>query len=204
MWAKHVNTVLQNALKTGSTRSVTSLAGEPTEPKIHTEIPGPKSKSYMNELNSISQFGSVQLVADYDKSIGNYLIDVDGNTFLDAFTQISSVPIGYNHPEMIKVFHDEAKLKALINRPAIGVFPGHYWPAKLKEVLLSVSPGLPHVMTMMCGSCSNENAYKAIFIAYRKHQRGEKVDFTELEMTSCMVNKPPGAPNLSLLSFHGK
>nr|NVI72109.1 putative 4-aminobutyrate aminotransferase, mitochondrial-like protein [Cucujiformia] len=52
-------------------------------------------------------------------------------------------------------------------------------------------------------SCSNENAYKALFIAYRTKQRGENVDFSELEKTSCMDNKPPGAPHLSLLSFYG-
>lgn len=93
--------------------------------------------------------------------------------------------------------------KALVNRPALGVFPGDYWPGKQKSVLLSVSPGLPNVMTMMCGSCSNENAYKAMFITYKRHQRGEDVDFTELENTSCMINQPPGAPKLSMLSFHG-
>ncbi|KAG5899124.1 hypothetical protein JTB14_021624 [Gonioctena quinquepunctata] len=205
MWARRMNIAVYNALKTGSTRSASNLNhGEPKEPKMVTsEVPGPKSKKLIAELDSVTQSTAVQLFADYEKSSGNYLVDVDGNAFLDVFMQISSIPIGYNHPEMLDVFKDESKLKALVNRPALGSFPSEHWPNKLKEVLLSVSPGLPNVMTMMCGSCSNENAYKCMFITYQKHHRGEDVDFSELEMDSCMVNQPPGTPNLSLLSFHG-
>nr|XP_023023193.1 4-aminobutyrate aminotransferase, mitochondrial-like [Leptinotarsa decemlineata] len=189
----------------GSNRSASSLNhGEPKEPKIVTsEVPGPKSKKLIGELDAVTQSSAVQLFVDYEKSAGNYLVDVDGNTYLDVYMQIASIPIGYNHPDMLNVFKDENKLKALINRPALGSFPSEHWPNKLKEVLMSVSPNLPNVTTMMCGSCSNENAYKCLFIAYRKHQRGENVDFSDLEMNSCMVNQPPGAPNLSLLSFHG-
>lgn len=57
--------------------------------------------------------------------------------------------------------------------------------------------------TMMCGSCSNENAYKNIFMWYRKEQRGENVDFSAEEISSCMINQLPGSPLLSILSFHG-
>lgn len=53
---------------------------------------------------------------------------------------------------------------------------------------------------MMCGSCSNENAYKAVFIWYRNKERG-RVEFSEEEMQSCMKNAAPGSPNLSILSF---
>lgn len=55
----------------------------------------------------------------------------------------------------------------------------------------------------MCGSCSNENAFKNIFIAYRRKQRGVNVDFTINESESCLINEPPGSPQLSILSFHG-
>lgn len=89
-----------------------------------------------------------------------------------------------------------------MNRPALGVFPSKDWPEKLKNILLSVAPkNMNNVSTMMCGSCSNENAYKAVFIWYRTKERNGKIDFTTEEMESCMVNQPPGAPNLSIMSF---
>ncbi|CAB3363893.1 Hypothetical predicted protein [Cloeon dipterum] len=92
--------------------------------------------------------------------------------------------------------------KTMVNRPALGVFPGADWCDKLRKVLLGVAPaGLEQVTTMACGSCSNENAYKAIFMWYRGKQRG--VDFSPEEISSCMVNQPPGSPDLSILSFHG-
>ncbi|CAK1581944.1 unnamed protein product [Parnassius mnemosyne] len=184
--------------------SSVGVKGEPAKPNIQTSVPGPKSQQLLEELSSLQQTGSVQLFADYDKCIGNYFVDADGNTFLDAFTQISSIPIGYNHPKLMEAFKDEHYLKELVNRPALGVFPSLSWPEMLKNVLMSVAPsGLNCVATMMCGSCSNENAYKSVFMWYRNKDRGGKMDFTPEEMESCMINQPPGAPSLSILSFKG-
>lgn len=64
-------------------------------------------------------------------------------------------------------------------------------------------PGLKHVTTMMCGSCSNENALKNIFIWYQHKQRGGSSDFSREETESCMVNQSPGSPSLSVMSFWG-
>nr|CAD7444646.1 unnamed protein product [Timema bartmani] len=210
-----------------SLRAASSLVnGEPSSPVVKTPIPGPKSKQLLGELGLIQkscnlkpssdghpeyvlvvvlqQSGSVQLFADYDRSLGNYLVDVDGNVLLDVYTQISSMPLGYNHPELIKLLDNPFNVKTLINRPALGVFPGADYPKMLKNVLLDVAPpGLDNVNTMMCGSCANENAYKNIFIWYRRKERGEDVSFTEEELNSCMINLAPGSPQLSILSFHG-
>jgi 4-aminobutyrate aminotransferase-like enzyme len=41
---------------------------------------------------------------DFHKSKGNYLVDSDGNIFLDLFSTEYN-PIGYNHEAFIKVLY---------------------------------------------------------------------------------------------------
>ena len=43
---------------------------------------------------NVQQMNSVVLISDFEKSSGNYFTDVDGNTFLDVFMQIASIPLG--------------------------------------------------------------------------------------------------------------
>ena len=71
------------------------VAGEPAGPSMVTsEVPGPISIAKKGELSKIQAMDSVSFFCDYNKSIGNYVVDADGNTLLDVFTSISSVPIG--------------------------------------------------------------------------------------------------------------
>jgi 4-aminobutyrate aminotransferase/(S)-3-amino-2-methylpropionate transaminase len=62
--------------------------------------------------------------------------------------------------------------------------------------------GLTQLQTMACGSCSNENAYKVMFINYNIKRRGGKLP-TQEEMAECVLNQGPLCPDLSLLSFKG-
>ncbi|KAH9630352.1 hypothetical protein HF086_004485 [Spodoptera exigua] len=77
---------------------------EPPCPQIKTEIPGPKSKELFKEMMGIQQCGSVQLFSNLERCAGNYLADADGNLLLDTYTQISSLPLGYNHPALLNAF----------------------------------------------------------------------------------------------------
>ena len=75
-------------------RCMGTAMAEPSGPTVKTEIPGPKSQQLMSDLDKVQAMKSVAFFVDYDKSAGNYLVDVDGNTLLDTFTNISSIPIG--------------------------------------------------------------------------------------------------------------
>ena len=55
---------------------------------------GPKSKVLKNELSKIQEMSTVSFFADYENSRGNYIKDIDGNTYLDCFMQIASIPLG--------------------------------------------------------------------------------------------------------------
>ncbi|XP_024944603.1 4-aminobutyrate aminotransferase, mitochondrial isoform X2 [Cephus cinctus] len=119
--------------------------------------------------------------------------------------QISSMPLGYNHPAILGAVANSDNHKIIANRPALGSFPGRDWPKRLKNVLLRkgvAAPGLTQITTMMCGSCSNENAFKNIFIWYADKKR-HGAPFTREEMESCMINQSPGSPRYSILSFKG-
>jgi 4-aminobutyrate aminotransferase/(S)-3-amino-2-methylpropionate transaminase len=94
-------------------------------------------------------------------------------------------------------------LSLLAHRPALGNAPPVGWPQRVAATLLAAAPpGLRHVAPMMCGSCANENAFKAAFIAAAARRRGGAPPTAE-ELASCMVNAAPGAPPYKVLSFHG-
>lgn len=187
----------------GSEVTIEGLNNEPIEPIVKTIIPGPVSKGLQSHLNTIQQAGAVNLFTDYDKCTGNYIADADGNMLLDIFMQIASLPLGYNHPSIIRVLQDPKNQNMFVNRPALGSFPPLDFGKKLEKVLLEVAPkGLTEVQTMACGSCSNENAFKAAFFWYNNMVRGGKPP-TQEDLSNCIMNKGPGCPDLSVLSFKG-
>jgi len=147
---------------------------------------------------------TVTFFADYANSLGNYLKDVDGNTYLDCFMQIASIPLGYNHPAILDALRNEQNICAMANRPALGWFPSEDWVTRIKNSMLAVAPpGLNQVFPMMCGTCSNENGVKMMFMRYMSNKRDGRTEFTDHELQSVLKHEAPGSPNLSILAFKG-
>lgn len=205
------NTILRRTTKLAKHFSSTSCPedGPYKTVVMKTAVPGPVSQEMMAEMVGFNtSLGSVPFFVDYEKSQGNYMLDADGNVFLDAFSQISSLPLGYNHAALTKAVHSSKVTNYLVNRPALAIMPPIDTKQLLERTLLRVMPkGMDCVQTMMCGSCSVENAFKAAMIKYRADQRGEYLP-TEIELDTCMRSEEPGTPDLTILSFktafHGR
>lgn len=118
--------------------------------------------------------------------------------------------MGYNNYNLSRAARTEQMVDAIINRPAPGNFPSYNWASIIKSGILKVAPrGLNQVFTALSGSDANETAYKAAFMYRRQQERGGRIpEFSDEELTSCMLNQAPGAPKLSILSFtsgfHGR
>ncbi|KAI4462033.1 aminotransferase [Holotrichia oblita] len=199
---KNCNKFYQHCNKNNIRCATSFVASEPKEPAVK-QLNGDVHQKMLKDLSNIQYTGGVQFFADLEKSAGNYLVDADGNVFLDCYMQIASLPLGYNYPSLFNVFKDDTKMKMLVNRTALGVYPPTNWGNYLSDILMSVAPpGLKNVQTHMCGTCANEQAFKHIFISHAREKRAGS-NFSEQELTSSMLNKPPGSPNVAILSFKG-
>ena len=193
-----------------STIDAPFFADEPQGPQVNTAIPGPKAKEAIKNLNRIFDIRSLNMMANYQQSYGNYLADLDGNVLLDVYAQIASIPVGYSNPSLLLAATSPDMASALINRPALGNFPQHDWASILETGVLRVAPkGCNQVFTAMAGSDANETAYKAAFMWRRQQERGgPDVEFSADDISSTMLNHTPGSPNLSIMSFasgfHGR
>ena len=72
-------------------------------PQVKSNLPGSQSQALSQAINQFQDARTHVIVADYEKSNGNYIVDADGNVFLDVFAQIASVAIGYNHSDLVKL-----------------------------------------------------------------------------------------------------
>ena|SRR3989338_4141641 len=97
---------------------------------------------------------TAHFVANFEKSKGNFVVDADDNVLLDTFTQISALPLGYNHPYLIEKFKTDPRYAtSFLNRPSLGINPPHNYIDILNESFVRVMPkGMTDVVTLSSGA----------------------------------------------------
>uniref|UniRef100_A0A3Q3DA14 4-aminobutyrate aminotransferase, mitochondrial n=1 Tax=Hippocampus comes TaxID=109280 RepID=A0A3Q3DA14_HIPCM len=161
-------------------------------PSMKTEVPGPRSR--VRKHVSSQNVAAVNFFCNYEESRGNYLVDVDGNRMLDIYTQISSIPIGYNHPALLKLMSNPNNLV------------GHYWsfalckPESLITVLESKTSG--QMLYVILNQMFTQLDFKCVWFLVQNKERGHTSPSNE-ELRTSMINQGPGCPDLSILSFMG-
>ena len=92
---------------------------------VTSTVPGPIGLEHRKKFGKISPHmeATMRIFYDIENSSGNYINDIDGNRYLDAFSQISSATLGYNHPAMLEAANSDELKSYMANRPALGYFP---------------------------------------------------------------------------------
>lgn len=59
------------------------FSGQPSAPVIDGAFPGKAAKAATEKLNHVYDTRNLNMMVDYEKSIGNFIADPDGNLLLD-------------------------------------------------------------------------------------------------------------------------
>ena len=131
---------------------------------IVSKPPGPKALDRQMKISRLSTpfCGSFPFVFDKEgKGSGSYVMDVDGNVFLDFNSQICSNPIGYNHPAMIEALHP------YLNRYPLKIAGDDFLlpeREEFQELLLARVPApLKRAFIINSGAEAVENAIKTAY-----------------------------------------
>ena len=136
-------------------------------------------------------------------SLGNYLVDVDSNVLLDVYGHIAALPIGYNHPDLLRAWRNGRFDWAAGYRPALGIAAPLEWVEIVERTLMRIAPkGLTKLVTVTTGSEAVENAIKAAFIRFARRRRNGAAP-TEADLAACMSNDQPGVNRFKVVSFEG-
>jgi 4-aminobutyrate aminotransferase/(S)-3-amino-2-methylpropionate transaminase len=180
-----------------------AIPGEPERCSTKTAIPGPRTEALRARHQRFQDARTVHVYQDARASLGNYLVDVDGNVLLDLYGHIAVLPLGYNHPDLLAAVRSGRHDWALGYRPALGVAPPAEWVDVVEHTLMRIAPaGMSHVVTLATGAEAVENAIKAAFIRHASRRRGGAPPSAE-ELALALVNRQPHTASLKVISFEG-
>ena len=139
-------------------------------PKIVTELPGPKSKAYLEKSRKYEpQSMSDQVPLVWDHACGVQIWDVDGNEFLDWTSGVLVTNCGHSHPRYVAEVKDQAE--KLINCYDFLSQPR----ADLAEKLVSITP--PHLDRCFLVTTGTDATEAAMRMARRASKGWEILSF---------------------------
>lgn len=99
---------------------------------------------------------------DLEKSYKSYVVDTDGNEYLDMFSMFASSPIGYNHPYILE--NRDQLTAAAINKLALSDVYVESYAAFLKTFeRVAIPKELSYCFFIDGGTLAVENALKVAF-----------------------------------------
>lgn len=139
-------------------------------PRIITELPGPKSRQYLElsrryESRSLSE----QVPAVWERAEGAVVEDVDGNRFIDFTSGVLVMNVGHCHPDHVAAIREQAG--KLLNCYDFVNVPRVMLAKKLVEL---TPPNLDRAFILTTGSEAIEAAIK---VARRYTGRHEIISF---------------------------
>lgn len=148
----------------------TSTAASPR--KVVTELPGPKARAWMERGGFDMQARYRAVVMDDVASRGCWLVDVDGNVFLDLFANFALGALGYNHPALLTAARAEAFAAAAANPTSTPFVTTPAWFEFLEALEQRYAPrGMARVFCVDAGGEGVEAALKAAFIQHGERRR---------------------------------
>ncbi len=131
---------------------------ENLEPKIVTDVPGPKSKELLKLRSEfVPQGVSTAYPIFIEEANGSFIKDVDGNVYIDFFSGIGVMNVGHSNPRVIDAIKRQAEK---YTHTCFMVVP--YEPyVRLAKKLADETPGdLDMAMFVNSGAEAVENAVK--------------------------------------------
>lgn len=117
----------------------------------------------------------IPVVMDLENSHGSYIVDPDGNEYLDMFSMFASSSVGYNHPYILE---NRAQIeKAAINKLALSdIYPKEY--AQFMETFdrVCIPQQLSYCFFIDSGGLAVENALKAAFDWKTRLNQGKGIE----------------------------
>lgn len=102
------------------------------------------------------------LVIDLKKSHDSYIVDTNGDEYLDMFSMFASSPIGYNHPYIIE--NKQQLEEASLNKLALSdIYPESFAEFVETFVRVAMPKELSYFFFIDGGALAVENALKAAF-----------------------------------------